>query len=166
PSLLRSLAPMSTEAPKLTWEDAVVWLREQPDQRQLVLDAYYDDPLIAAADRYVQSSEWQEIAKLLSDRKGRALDVGAGRGIASYALARQGFKVTALEPDGSAIVGAEAIRQLAREAGLSIEVVEEFSEVLPFENGAFDVVFARAVLHHTRDLNDACREMYRVLSPG
>lgn len=157
---------MSTEAPRLTWEDAVVWLREQSDQRQLVLDAYYDDPLIAAADRYVQSSEWQEIAKLLSDRKGRALDVGAGRGIASYALARQGFKVTALEPDGSAIVGAEAIRHLAGEAGLGIEVIEEFSEGLPFEDGAFDVVFARAVLHHTRDLDDACREMYRVLSPG
>ena len=85
---------MPAEAQMLTWEDAVVWLREQPDKRQLVLDAYYDDPLIAAADRYVQSSEWQEIAKLLSGRRGRALDVGAGRGIASYALAHQGFKVT------------------------------------------------------------------------
>ena len=45
-------------------------------------------------------------------------------------------------------------------------MIEEFSEGLPFEDGAFDVVFARAVLHHTRDLNDACREMYRVLNPG
>ena len=30
----------------------------------------------------------------------------------------------------------------------------------------FDVVFARAVLHHTRDLELACREMFRVLRPG
>ena len=30
----------------------------------------------------------------------------------------------------------------------------------------FDVVFARAVLHHTRDLDGACREMFRVLRPG
>jgi SAM-dependent methyltransferase len=91
--------------------------------------------------------------------------VGAGRGIASYALAREGFMVTALEPDPSAIVGAAAIRALAAEAELQIDVVEEFSERLPFANGTFDVVFARAVLHHTQDLGSACREMFRVLRP-
>ena len=45
-------------------------------------------------------------------------------------------------------------------------MVEEFSERLPFVDGSFDVVFARAVLHHTRDLELACSEMYRVLRPG
>ena len=92
------------------------------------------------------------VSQLLRGRGGKALDVGAGRGIASYALAREGFQVTSLEPDPSAIVGAGAIRALAAEAALPISVVEEFSERLPFVDGAFDVVFARAVLHHTRDL--------------
>jgi SAM-dependent methyltransferase len=150
----------------LSWENAVIWLRNQPSQRQLVLNAFYDDPLISAADRYFQSSEWQEVARLLRGRTGAALDVGAGRGIASYALARDGFKVTALEPDPSPIVGASAIRALASDAGLPIDVVEEFSERLPFRDGTFDVVFARAVLHHTRNLDLACSEMYRVLRPG
>jgi SAM-dependent methyltransferase len=157
---------MSANAKASTWEDAVIWLREQPDQRQLVLDAFYDDPLIDAAERYHASSEWQAVSLLLKGRSGRALDVGAGRGIASYALAREGFAVTALEPDPSGLVGAKAIRSLASEARLPIEVVEEFSERLPFPDEAFDVVFARAVLHHTRDLDGACREMYRVLRPG
>ncbi|MDH2344366.1 class I SAM-dependent methyltransferase [Bradyrhizobium sp. SSUT77] len=157
---------MSGDGKFTTWEDAVVWLRNQPDQGQLVRDAFYDDPLIAAAERYFQSSEWQAVTALLAGRSGSALDVGAGRGIASYALARGGFEVTALEPDGSAIVGAAAIRDLAARAQLPIHVVEEFSERLPFADNTFDLVFARAVLHHTRDLDGACSEMFRVLRPG
>jgi len=148
-----------------TWDAAVRWLRTQADRQALVHDAYYDDPLLGAAERYWRSDEWHGVRELLP-KQGAVLDVGAGRGIASYALARDGFAVTALEPDGSDLVGAGAIRSLAREANLTIKVVEEFSERLPFEDASFDVVFARAVLHHTRDLTSACREFARVLRPG
>jgi SAM-dependent methyltransferase len=150
-----------------TWEGAVSWLRAQPDRQELVLAAYYDDPLIEAAERYRTGEEWAEVQRRMGPGAGRsALDVGAGRGIASYALARDGFAVSALEPDPSALVGAAAIRALADEAGLKIDVVEEFSESLPFQDAAFDVVFARAVLHHTSDLAQACSEFFRVLKPG
>jgi SAM-dependent methyltransferase len=149
-----------------SWENAVVSLRNNAEQQQLVRDAFYDDPLLAAAERYRSGDEWQAVCSLLAGRSGAALDVGAGRGIASFALARQGFAVTALEPDPSDIVGGGAIRALAGEAGLPIAVVEEFSERLPFPDATFDVVFARAVLHHMRDLDDACREVHRVLKPG
>ena len=105
-----------------TWEQAVQWLRSQPDQQDLVHAAYYDDPLLSAADRYWRSEEWCAVREFLPPGKGTALDAGAGRGISSFALAKDGFGVTALEPDPSAIVGAEAIRSLAREAGLPIGV--------------------------------------------
>jgi SAM-dependent methyltransferase len=152
--------------PSSAWEDAVRWLRSQPEKQDLVLNAYYDDPLIAAAERYWKSCEWAEVRKLLGSSRGEALDVGAGRGIASYALAREGFAVTALEPDRSHLVGAGAIRSLAGECELPITVVQEFSEHLPFDDGQFDIAFARAVLHHTRNLQSACREFFRILKPG
>lgn len=134
---------------------------------ELVEAAYYDDPLTVAAQRYWQSAEWQDIRYYMPTSKGaKALDVGAGRGIASYAMAKDGFSVTSLEPDDSALVGAQAIRQLAQDTGLHIQVVQDFSEQLPFTDCQFDVVFARAVLHHTRDLSAACKEFLRVLKPG
>jgi SAM-dependent methyltransferase len=157
---------MQADHKTLTWEEAVVWLRARPDRQQLVLDAFYDDPLVAAAKRYFESHEWREVSEILRGRSGTALDVGAGRGIASYALARSGFAVTALEPDPSAIVGAAAIRALVAETKLPIKVIDSFSEHLPFADNVFDVAFARAVLHHTSDLNGACREICRVLAPG
>ena len=159
---------MTTKLPKAcgTWEEAVSWLRAQPDKQELVRASYYDDPLPDTAARYWQSEEWNAVRRLLPAARGRALDVGAGRGIASFALAKDGFQVTALEPDGSALVGAQAIRSLAVASDLPIAVTQEFSERLPFADKQFDVVFARAVLHHTSDLAAACREFLRVLKPG
>lgn len=150
----------------MTWEQAVLWLRSQPEHQELVRACFYDDPVLDAAVRYRESSEWAAMRRLLPSAHGRALDLGAGRGIASYALASDGWTVTAAEPDPSATVGAGAIRALFRAAGLPVEVCEEFGELLPFPDGAFDLVFGRAVMHHARDLTAFCREVRRVLRPN
>ena len=55
---------------------------------------YFDDPLSDAAERFSKSLEWRELRKIVSVVKGEALDLGAGRGIASYALAKDGWKVS------------------------------------------------------------------------
>jgi SAM-dependent methyltransferase len=149
-----------------TWEEAVLWLKAQPDQDELVRACFFDDPLVEAAERYYASSEWAAVRTLIGSGAGLALDVGAGRGISSYALARDGWRVTALEPDTSAIVGAGAIEQLAAESGLAISVATEWGESLPFPDASFDLVYGRQVLHHARDLPLLCAEMARVLKPG
>ena len=150
----------------MTWEQAVAWLREQPDQQDLVEACFYDDPLVDAAKRFRDCAEWRAVRELLPDVPGKALDMGAGRGISSYALAADGWQTVSLEPDPSDLVGAGAIRQISRETGLDITVVEEWGERLPFENTIFDVVHARQVLHHARDLESLCAEIGRVLKPG
>lgn len=149
-----------------TWEQAVSWLVSQPEKQEIVKACYYDSPLKLAADRYWQSEEWQTIQKYFPLNLGQALDIGAGRGISSYALAKDGWQVTALEPDPSELVGTGAIQKLADEEKLSINIVQEFGESLPFEDASFDFVFARQVLHHAQDLSQLCREIYRVLRPG
>ena len=150
-----------------TWEEAVLWLINQDDQQDLVKACYYDQPLSVAAQRYSVSEEWQEISSLLSEfPRGEALDIGAGHGITSYALAKDGWKVSSLEPDPSLIVGAGAIRALASADSLDITVYEGVGEGIPFDDNVFDLVFARQVLHHADDLTGFCKEIHRVLKPG
>jgi ubiquinone/menaquinone biosynthesis C-methylase UbiE len=150
----------------LSWEEAVQWLREQPEQKELVRHCYYDDPLEQAAERFSNSEEWQEIQKLLKTYlPAKVLDLGAGRGISSYAFAKAGCTVTALEPDYSSLVGAKAIQSLIDSTNLPIQVVQEYGETLPFDDNIFDIVYGRAVLHHARDLNKLCQEVARVLKP-
>lgn len=151
---------------QMSWEQAVQWLREQPSQQELVRACYFDDPLPEAAERFWQSVEWKSIAVLLPTASGNALDLGAGRGISSYALARDGWQVTALEPDPSNLVGAGAILSLVEETDLPINVVTEYSEKLPFADNSFDIVNCRQVLHHARDLSQTCKEIFRVLKPS
>ena len=150
----------------LTWEAAVVWLRRQPEQAELVRACYYDDPLIDAVKRFADSGEWQAVRSWLPKPPGRVLDLGAGRGISSYALARDGWSVSALEPDPSELVGAGAIRRLAAESALPIDVIRGWGEKLPCRNATFDVVYGRQILHHARDLQALCCEIVRVLKPG
>lgn len=151
----------------LTWEEAVQWLREQPDQQALVRHCYYDDPLPSAAERFSHSQEWQALAQLLrAHMPGSVLDLGAGRGISSYAFAKAGCSVVALEPDASDLVGVGAIRSLIASSRLPIQIVQDYGETLPFDDNTFDIVYGRAVLHHAKALNQLCKESARVLKPG
>lgn len=149
-----------------SWEAAVNWLLQQPEHAELCRACYYDRPALAAAQRYRASDEWQALRAFMPAVSGSALDVGAGMGVAAFALASDGWRTVALEPDPSDLVGASAIRKLAVDAGLAIDVVQEWGESLPFADASFDLVHARQVLHHARDLPRFCRELYRVTRPG
>ena len=149
-----------------TWEEAVAWLLAEPEHRDLCRACYYDRPALTAAERFWASDEWRALRVFVPQANGVALDVGAGMGVAAYALARDGWRTVALEPDPSDLVGAGAIRRLAIDAKLEIDVVQEWGENLPFDDQTFDLVHARQVLHHARDLTQFCKELRRVLKPG
>ena len=149
---------------QLTWEEAVRWYRAQPGNDAEIRNNYFDLPVRQAAERFARGEEFREVLRLLGRGDGRSiLDLGAGNGIASYALARNGWKVTALEPDLSEEVGTGAISALANEAKLDVTVVPQIAERLPFDDASFAAIHARQVLHHTSDLDLAVREMARVV---
>lgn len=151
----------------MTWEQAVIWLRECEQYRQLIHWSYLDEPLVDAARRFAESDEWAAVRKLVAVLScGKALDIGAGRGIASYALAMDGWAVTAVEPDRSEVVGAGAIERMARDCNLAITVTEAIAESLPFADRTFDLIYGRQVFHHVADMRAACKELSRIIKPG
>ncbi len=151
---------------RMSWEETVAWLQSQPAGIAFAKEHYLDKPLSMAAARFAVSEEWKTVREYLPTPQGLALDIGAGRGISSYALARDGWRVTAVEPDPSPLVGANAIRALAKQSNRFIQVIEEYGEQLPFANNTFDLVYCRQVLHHAANLSQLCREAARVLKPG
>ncbi len=150
----------------MTWHSAVQSLIDDPRQRALAQACYFDPPLADAARRYAASPEWQAIRALIGPPRGAAVDIGAGNGIVSYALATDGWATIAIEPDASDLVGAGAIRRLALGTGTVIDVRSGFGEHLPLEARSAALVIARQVLHHASDLPAFCREIARVLAPG
>jgi SAM-dependent methyltransferase len=156
---------LTIDKKRMSWEEAVLWLKAQPEKEDLVRACFFDDPLLSAAERYYKSSEWQAVRAIVGLAGGQALDVGSGRGISAYALAKDGWKTVALEPDGSDEVGAGAVRRLSAESGVTIAVAEEWGERMPFDSCSFDLVHCRQALHHAHDLRQLCQEIARVLKP-
>ncbi|MFB2877847.1 class I SAM-dependent methyltransferase [Floridanema aerugineum] len=155
----------------LTYEEAVRWMRSQPDMAESVTFSYLDADNLAAAKRFLESEEFSEVIKLLrlnrANTKLKILDIGCGNGIASYAFASRGYEVYAVDPDPSKDVGTGAIKRLSAEIGNgSISIVQAFAEALPFADSTFDIVYARQALHHFSDLRKGIGECSRVLKAG
>ena len=151
----------------LTVEEAIRHLSRDPGMASALRDAYLTDDVHECGERFSQSAEFAATLRLVGwkARRNVVLDLGAGRGIASYAFARSGAaRVIAVEPDPSDLVGSGALQRLC--AGLPVEVVSSSAEALDIPSGSVDLVYARQVLHHLRDLAQGIREIARILAPG
>ena len=84
------------------------------------------------------------------------VELGAGTGKLTRAVAALGVQVVAVEPDP---------RMLAVLRGLGLDGVEGSAEAIPFGAGAADAVVAGSSLHWF-ELASALRESHRVLRPG
>jgi SAM-dependent methyltransferase len=145
--------------------EAIERLREDPEYADLIRDSYLGPDTREASERFARSAEFDETKAVIRGFEGReVLDLGAGTGIASLAIANAGAaRVYALDPDPSPVVGRGAIARLADER---IEILDGVGEASPLPDRSVDIVYGRQVLHHTRDLGAVARESFRVLRPG
>ncbi|MGB7974744.1 MAG: class I SAM-dependent methyltransferase [Roseiarcus sp.] len=121
------------------------------------------------AKAYVESAVHSQGADLeaigaLAQNAELALDLGAGGGHVSYALARHARRVIATDLSSEMLA---AVARTARERGLgNIETTQSAAERLPFEDATFDFVASRFSAHHWRDFDAGLREARRTLKRG
>jgi len=92
----------------------------------------------------------------------QVVDVGAGTGRASIAMASLGWLVTAVEPGGPML---DVLRSRAAEEGLPIQAVQATAEATTLEPAKFDLATA-AQAFHWFDKPAALAEMARIVRPG
>jgi SAM-dependent methyltransferase len=100
------------------------------------------------------------LVEQLDVRGKRILEVGAGTGRDSLALAERGADVWTLDYSDQSL---GLIRQVA---GDRVRIVCADALALPFQNESFDIVFHQGLLEHFRQPLALLAENHRVLRPG
>jgi SAM-dependent methyltransferase len=117
-------------------------------------------------DPRVRSSlEWLR-AVLKNRGPCRVLELGAGRGWATRALADDGHRVVASDLSDDPHIGLGCAMRRRHETGKPFACVLTPAETLPFRPASFDCVFCFATLRHIVDLERVFTEAARVLRPG
>ena len=100
--------------------------------------------------------------RLRMPRRPDVADLGAGTGRASIAMARRGWRVTAIEPGAPML---EALRTAAARAGVALETRMATAEATGLGDAAVDLATA-AQAYHWFDKPRALAEMARIVRPG
>ena len=101
----------------------------------------------------------QTVRALAPSEGERILDIAAGTGTSSAAIARSGAEVVAVDFSPGMI-------EVARKKHPTIEFIEADATALPFSANEFDAVTISFGLRNIENPRKALKEMYRVLKPG
>jgi ubiquinone/menaquinone biosynthesis C-methylase UbiE len=95
----------------------------------------------------------------------RVLDYGCGLGDLGILVAQRGFQVDGFDISPEAVQGA---KRWASNSGVDdrVDFRVANAQQLPYDDGTFDLVFGKAVLHHTIKYIGTGDELWRVMKPG
>ena len=120
----------------------------------------------AGYDRFMAGAERADLGarreRLLSDARGRVLELGAGTGVNLAHYTPAVTELVLLEPSGPM---ADRLERKLADAPVPALVVRAPAEELPFEDGFFNTVVATLVLCTVTDPERVLDEVRRVLAP-
>jgi demethylmenaquinone methyltransferase / 2-methoxy-6-polyprenyl-1,4-benzoquinol methylase len=102
---------------------------------------------------------YQTVRAIAPQKGERVLDIAAGTGTSSAAIARTGAEVVAVDFSPGMI-------EVGRSRHPDIEFIEADATSLPFSANEFDAVTISFGLRNIENPRKALKEMYRVLKPG
>ncbi|WP_457752908.1 class I SAM-dependent methyltransferase [Thermococcus sp.] len=106
------------------------------------------------------------LGKFLPIKSGKALDIGCGMGISTFALENLGFEVIGIDVQGELV---EKAREIAKELGYKTEFRVMDAKKIDFPDESFDLVALLGnPLPHLSiyDFDKIVQEAFRVLKPG
>ena len=105
----------------------------------------------------------QTFEQIVGPAPQRVLDVGCGPGLFAQVWAEMGHEVTGLDCTPQML---DRARTRHKQAGLNTTFIEGDAETPPLEDGTFDVVTNRAVIHMLLRPGTAIHRWHRLLKPG
>ncbi|MDQ0253036.1 ubiquinone/menaquinone biosynthesis C-methylase UbiE [Evansella vedderi] len=120
-----------------------------------IFASVYDTFMGPIERKYI--TKWRR--ELLTQAKGKVLEIGAGTGI-NFPLYERCDEVIALEPNPFMI---EKGKARVKKASVPVKIVEGMAEKLPFAEEEFDTIVVTLVLCSVGDPKKALAEMKRVL---
>lgn len=111
-------------------------------------------------------SHWEVFNELIGKKaqlKGKALEVGCGRGSLSSYFVDNGWDVTLLDYSESVLATAKSIFD---QNGHKASFIQGDANALELSNDSFDIVYSIGLLEHFEDVRTPIEEQLRVLKPG
>lgn len=115
-------------------------------------------------NRYVEYAPWMKSVMPFADFQSRkVLEIGFGMGTDLFQFARGGAEVYGVDLSPEHLrIASERFAFFGLPANLQLADAEN----LPFPDASFDAVYSFGVIHHIPNIEQAVREIYRVLRPG
>ncbi len=100
-----------------------------------------------------------------ADEGDHVVDIGCGPGTAARIAARQGVRVTGVDPSEPMLDLARLLTRVRPPEGM-VEWVCAGAEELPLPDGSASICWSLASVHHWPELEAGLAEVHRILQPG
>jgi 2-polyprenyl-3-methyl-5-hydroxy-6-metoxy-1,4-benzoquinol methylase len=93
----------------------------------------------------------------------KVCDIACGAGHLGLSFASKSNSITGVDPSQNML---DAFQALAEQRGIAVKCIQAYAESIPLPDNHFDVVVSRLAPHHFSDVEQAVREMFRLVKPG